>query len=151
MSYYNHGPDGQIIMICQICKTKHHDEPKQVYVVDQEASRRSRKPTYRMATCKMCVCHDCLQLADDPIRAELAKRVMGQTIESRFNLEKALGGVADQLGLTMDRPKRHALQRVAACGCGVRAEIRCIHCDEASCHKCARVHRCDPKRQGEGG
>jgi hypothetical protein len=144
MSYYEHGEWGRIVMICQVCKTKCHESgPKEVFVQDPTTG------AYRKAKCPMCVCHDCVQLADDPLRAGLAPHMLGQTAAKPFNIEQALNDMKGALGLVFDPPKQHALPRSAACECGEPARSRCISCDEALCSRCVKGHKCQ-KKEGEG-
>lgn len=146
MSYYEHGPDGRIVMLCQVCGTScHADGPKQGYFVDRKATPKGGLPVYKKGTCPMCVCHDCIQLADDPVRAGLAPGIMGQTFSSPFNIEQAISGLQGQLGLIQEPERRRALPGSVACGCGAPARSRCISCDEAHCLGCQKVHECRGK------
>lgn len=143
MSFYKHDGFGQIVMICQVCKTKCHEAgPKEVFVRDEKTG------VFRKATCPMCVCHDCVQLADDPIRAGLAPQILGQTTAKPFNIEQALGEAREHLGLVFEPQKRHALPRSASCECGEPARSRCITCDEALCSRCVKDHKCQKEEGG---
>jgi hypothetical protein len=160
MSYFEQTSGGQLVMLCQVCKTKHHDEPKKVFIHEKDSD------SYREGVCRLCVCHDCIQLADDPVRKKLAPLIMGQTLGTDyrinttkdgkevtlehkgpglFSLEKAIkeSGV---LKLMPVDPPRHALPRASACGCGAEPRFRCVKCDEALCLKCQNTHVC----QGSG-
>jgi hypothetical protein len=157
MSYYEHGHGGQIIMICQVCGTKHHDEPKQVYVQDQKTK------VWRWAKCPLCCCHDCIQLAEDPIRRQLAPGIMGQTINAGerityttgknkeqkkfteklpglFDIQKAISQIPE-FGLQAPE-RRQALPHVAACGCGSEPSVKCVRCEEPLCGQCIKGHKC---------
>lgn len=149
MSYYQHGSEGQIVMICQVCNTRcHADGPKKGYFLNKEETEKQGRPVYFHATCPLCVCHDCVQLADDPVRAGLAPAILNQTMSNPFNLGQAIDGLANKLGLVPEPEKRHALPRSAACMCGEPARSRCISCDEALCGRCVKGHHC---RSEEGG
>lgn len=150
MPYYEHGPDGVIVMICQVCKTRcHADKPKPVEV---EIGRDAReRPIYRQGVCKRCVCHDCVQLADDPARRAIAPAILGQTTAAPFNLEQALKSIAGELGLGAPPAPEPRRLGVASCSCAATAKSRCISCDAPLCTKCLRKHRCASHGgQGEG-
>ena len=147
MPYYDHGPMGEIVMICQVCRTRcHKDQPKDVEV---EVGRDDLGRTvYRRGQCKKCVCHDCVQLADDPARRALAPALLNQTTAAPFNLEQALKSIVGELGLgvrpTPEPPPR--LHGPAPCACAAPARSRCISCDAPLCARCLKKHKCNLPR-----
>lgn len=157
MPFYEHGFGGRIVMLCQVCKSAcHPDGPKEVFVQDKETG------AFRKAMCPLCICHDCVQVNDDPVRRQLAPLILGQTMESGprivlerdggkhtenmpgpFSIEKAIAEM--RLGLVYEEPKKaHALPtpRSASCACAAVASARCISCSEAFCPRCLKAHEC---------
>lgn len=153
----------RIVMVCQVCGSSHHEDRKEVYIPDKQTGE------YRKAICPLCLCLDCVQLKDDPIRRQVRPMMMGQTLQSQYNLNvdefkpgqeptkrniqinapgplnvpealQLMGGI---LGLQQPTPKKiHRIGQVG-CGCGKNATSRCIACDAPLCMKCLRAHECE--------
>jgi hypothetical protein len=166
VSEFNRGSFGErISMTCQVCRgTCHGDVRKEVFVQDPATS------AYKKAVCPMCLCLDCVQKEDNPIRAQLRPRMMGQTLRSQYNLNvdefkpgeaptkrnihikapgpldvpAALKAMGDLLGLqSPESPPRHRLPQAVGCGCGKNATSKCISCEMPLCMKCLKSHDCD--------
>lgn len=165
MTEFDRGSFGErMVMVCQICGSNHHDGQKEVMVQDEQTGR------YRKAMCALCCCIDCVQLADDPIRKQIRPLMMGQTIQSTYNLNveerkpgqeatrrnivhkgpgpldirKVLNQMQGALGLQAPQaPPQHRIPQAVACGCGKNASSRCISCDVPLCVKCLKVHECE--------
>ena len=164
MTEFSRGSFGErVIMTCMCCQNSHHEAAKEVFVQDQQTG------AYKKAVCQLCVCLDCVQQHDDPIRKHLRPLVMGQTLQSQYNLNvdefkpgqeptkrrisikapgplnvrEAIKGMGDVLGLhAPEPPPQHHLPQTVACGCGKNATSRCISCNEALCVKCLKSHEC---------
>lgn len=163
----NSGSFGErIVMQCQICHNRHHDSAKEVYVQDPKTG------VYAKKICPLCMCLDCVQTSDDPIRAKIRPLMMGQTFKTEYNLtvdefDKAKGHTSPQvrnlnlqapgplnlkeaiaqigglMGLQSPQPPpRPAIGQAVACGCGKNASSKCIQCDVPLCMKCLKVHDC---------
>jgi hypothetical protein len=165
VSEFNRGSFGErISMTCQLCHgVCHGDTKKEVFVPDPATG------AYRKAVCPMCLCLDCVQREDNPIRAQLRPRMMGQTLQSQYNLTvdefkpggtptkrnlqinapgpldvpAALKAMSNLLGLQPPAPPRHNIPQAVACGCGKNATSRCISCNAPLCIKCLKSHDCD--------
>jgi hypothetical protein len=70
----------RIEMQCQVCVNPHHDGPKEVFVQDRQTGAYGKK------VCPLCMCLDCVQRFDDPIRTKIRPLMMGQTLQSQYNL-----------------------------------------------------------------
>lgn len=154
----------RIVMQCQVCSNPHHDTAKEVYVQDRQTGAYSKR------NCPLCMCLDCVQQFDDPIRAKVRPLMMGQTLQSQYNLTvdenvkgqaptkrqisiKAPGplnlpeilkqmGEAMGVGLQAPTPQpRHAIG--IACRCGKNAVSKCIACEKPLCMKCLKTHECE--------
>lgn len=152
----------RITMICNVCGNPHHADKKEVYKQDPKTG------AYRKMICPLCLCLDCVQLHDDPIRRQIRPLMMGQTLQSKYNLNvdefkpgqqptkrnieinapgplnvpEALKVMGDLLGLQPSAPQpRHNIGQ-AGCRCGKNAISRCIGCDEPLCMKCLKGHEC---------
>lgn len=154
----------RIVMQCQVCMNPHHGDKKEVFVQDPQTG------AYKKAICPLCMCLDCVQQFDDPIRQKVRPMMMGQTLQSQYNLtidehEKGkaptkrqlsikapgplnLPEVLKQMGEVMGvglqppaPPPKHNLGQ--ACGCGKNAVSRCISCEVPLCMKCLKVHECE--------
>lgn len=135
MSLYEMTPEGRAVLICQVCKNRCHSSgPKEVY-------QDSGGGNYRIMECPVCCCHECVQLADDPIRRKIAPRMLEQTRARPFSIEHAMKGLGEALGLRAPAPQRR-IGRKEYCSCGGTAKSRCISCDEPLCGKCLERHRC---------
>jgi hypothetical protein len=143
MNFFDHDPkSGGLVMVCQVCGGKcHSNGPVKVW-------KKNDAGMHQQFECKLCICSDCCQLADDPIRRQLAGMMLGQTREQPFNIGRAMQTVAQGLGLqpVPDRPK---LETNVACGCGDRAKTQCLDCDDLLCGKCVRTHACRGKNPGK--
>jgi hypothetical protein len=153
----------RLVMVCQICKGNHHDSNKEVFVKDPATG------AWKKAMCAICCCLDCVQLADDPIRMQLRPLMMGQTLESTYNLtvdehhpgqaptrrritskapgpldmKKTIQGMQGLLGLQPSAaPPVHKLPQTVSCDCGKNAASRCIACDVPLCMMCLKAHEC---------
>jgi hypothetical protein len=154
----------RIIMVCQACRSNHHEGQKEVLIQDD------RTGTYRKAVCPLCVCLDCVQTGDDPIRKHLRPLMMGQTLQTQYNLNvdefkpgqtptkrnihikapgqlnvpEALKAMGNLMGLEPPAPPpRHNIGQAVACGCGKNATSRCISCNVPLCVKCLKSHECE--------
>ncbi len=168
MGEFGRGSFGErVVMTCQICMNAHHEGQKEVYVEDKQTGAYARK------VCPLCMCLDCVQLHDDPIRAKIRPLMMGQTIQTQYNLNveerkpgeaptrrnihikapgplnvpAALKQMGDLLGFNApETPTQHALPQSVACEglrCRKNATSRCISCNEPLCVKCLKSHECD--------
>lgn len=150
----------RITMVCQVCGNGHHNDGKEVFKQDPKTG------AYRKLICPLCLCLDCIQLKDDPIRRQVRPLMMGQTLQSTYNLNvdehqpgqpptkrniqinapgplnvpEALKAMGNLLG--HQSAPQHRLGRVG-CGCGKNAASRCISCDVPLCMKCLKSHECD--------
>lgn len=155
----------KITMLCAVCNSPHHDSKKDVFVQDRQTG------AYKKSVCPLCMCLDCVQLYDDPIRSKIRPLMMGQTLQSQYNLNvdefkpgeaptkrnihikapgpldvpAALKAMGDLLGLGLQPPEtpRHRLPQAVGCGCGKNATSKCISCDEPLCMKCLKSHDCE--------
>lgn len=153
----------RMTMICQVCGSAHHEDKKEVYVADNQTG------SYKKAICPLCLCLDCVQLKDDPIRRQVRPMMMGQTLQSQYNLNvdefkpgeqptkrniqinapgplnvrDALQVMGGLLGLQQPAPApRHRLGQTG-CGCGKNAVSKCISCEAPLCMKCLKAHECE--------
>jgi hypothetical protein len=151
----------RMVMICAVCNNNHHDGGKEVFVPDATGVVRRMK-------CPLCCCLDCVQMADDPIRRQIRPLMMGQTLQSKYNLsveeykpgqaptrknieinapgplnlKDAMAQIGGMLGLQPSATAaRHNLGQ-AGCRCGKNAVSRCIGCEEPLCMKCLKGHEC---------
>ncbi len=164
MSEFSRGSFGErVVMTCQVCKQSHHEGQKPVYVKDKATG------AYTQRICPLCMCLDCVQLHDDPIRAKIRPLMMGQTLQSQYHLtvdecmpgEKptkrhilikapgpldvpaALKQMGNVLGLNApEPPPKHALPLTVLCGCRKNAVSKCISCEVPLCMKCLKSHDC---------
>lgn len=164
MTEFGRGSFGErIVMACQVCHNPHHGDKKEVWVQDPQTG------AYAQKVCPLCMCLDCVQQFDDPIRAKIRPLMMGQTLQTQYNLNveerkpgeaptrknihikgpgplnvpAALKQMGDLLGLRApEPPPRHHLPQAVACGCGKNATSRCISCDVPLCVKCLKAHDC---------
>lgn len=157
----------RIVMVCQLCGSPHHDQPKEVHVQDPKTGAWGRK------RCPLCVCLDCVQTHNDPVRQHLRPLMMGQTLNSQYNLDveefdkgkghtepvrkrltikapgplnvpEAIKAMGEFLGLAAPEPsKRHRIAQATACACGKNATSKCISCDVPLCMKCLKAHECE--------
>lgn len=167
MTEFGRGSFGErVIMTCIVCNNNHHDSAKEVYVQDPKTGAYARK------ICPLCMCLDCVQQHDDPIRQKVRPMMMGQTLQTNYNLEvdefkpgtagpvrkrieitgpgplniqKAIANMQGALGLqnSVPPPPQHRLQQATGCGCGKNATSRCISCDVPLCMKCLKAHECE--------
>jgi hypothetical protein len=153
-----------IIMQCQLCQNPHHDSPKKCFIQDRQTG------AYAEKVCPLCMCLDCVQKYDDPIRARVRPLMMGQTFQSQYNLTveenikgqaprtrniqhnapgplnlpevlKQIGGI---LGVGLQPASGQPRHNVGyACSCGKNAISKCIGCEKPLCMKCLKAHECD--------
>ncbi len=165
MTEFDRGSFGErVVMQCQVCNNPHHGEPKEVFVPDP------RTGAYAKKLCPLCMCLDCVQQFDDPIRSKVRPLMMGQTLQSecnltmeqhvpgegptkktfnlkgpgRLNLPELLKQMGDVMGIGLQptaAAPRHNL--AVACGCGKNATSKCIACEKPLCIKCLKAHGCD--------
>ena len=64
----------RVVMTCQVCMNGHHEGQKEVYVEDPRTGAYARK------ICPLCMCLDCVQTHDDPIRRQIRPLMKGQTL-----------------------------------------------------------------------
>jgi hypothetical protein len=153
----------RITMICAVCSSAHHDSSKEVYVHDAQTG------AYRKAICPLCVCLDCCQLHNDPIRSKIRPLMMGQTLAQQYhltvdehlpgqparkrnitikapgplNVPEAIKAMGDLMGLQgPEAPPRHNLQQSVPCNCSKNAVSKCIACEMPLCIKCLKTHDC---------
>lgn len=166
MSEFSRGSFGErVVMTCQVCMNPHHDSAKEVFVQDKQTGAYAKK------ICPLCMCLDCVQLHDDPIRSKIRPLMMGQTLQTSYNLNvdehmpgkeptkrnisikapgplnvpAALKQMGDLMGLGLQGPKQpqHNLPQTVACiGCRKNASCRCVSCNEPLCVKCLKSHDC---------
>lgn len=164
MSEFGRGSFGErVVMTCQVCMNAHHESAKEVFVQDK------RTGAYAKKVCPLCMCLDCVQLHDDPIRSKIRPLMMGQTLQSTYNLTvdehmpgkvptrrnihikapgplnvpEALKQMGDVIGLgAPEAAPQHALPHTVPCGCGKNATSRCISCNDPLCVKCLKAHEC---------
>jgi hypothetical protein len=164
MNEFGRGSFGErVVMTCQVCMNAHHEGQKMVYVQDK------RTGAYAQKICPLCMCLDCVQLHDDPIRARIRPLMMGQTLQSQYhltvdeqipgqqprkrnisikapgplNVPDAIKQMGDVLGLQAPQPpEQHKLAQTVLCGCRKNAASRCISCDTPLCMKCLKSHDC---------
>ncbi len=138
MNEFGRGSFGErMIMTCQVCMNSHHDGQKEVFVQDPQSG------AYKKAICPLCICLDCVQQHDDPIRKQIRPLMMGQTLQSEYNLDlaehkpgeaptrrmlnikapgplnvhEAIKKMGDVLGLqSPEAPPQHRLPQAAGCG-----------------------------------
>lgn len=136
------------MMICQLCKTRcHADGPKQVHIQDSGSGQ------LRQAQCPACICHDCVQISDDPVRRQIAPLVLGQTVDGGggrpglFSIQDAISKIDPRLALKPIDPDRRRLES-RLCWCGSPGRTRCIACSVPICSACedGNVHHCSPER-----
>jgi hypothetical protein len=168
MTEFGRGSFGErVVMTCQVCMNPHHEGQKEVFVQDRQTG------AYKKAICPLCMCLDCVQTHDDPIRAKVRPLMMGQTLQSQYNLtidefDKAKGHTAPvrrQLSIKAPGPlnmqevlaqmggllglqppasaPKHNIGQAIACGCGKNATSKCIACELPLCMKCLKSHDCD--------
>jgi hypothetical protein len=168
MTEFSRGSFGEtIVMQCQVCMNPHHDGPKEVLVQDQRTSAYAKK------LCPLCMCLDCVQKFDDPIRTQVRPLMMGQTLRSQYNLtieefDKRKGHTApvsrqlqingpgplnlqdllkqmgDVMGVGLQQPQPQRQHKLGiACPCGKNAVSKCINCEKPLCMKCLKIHECD--------
>jgi UDP-N-acetylmuramyl tripeptide synthase len=161
---FSRGSFGErVVMTCQVCMNSHHEGRKEVFVQDPKTGAYAKK------ICPLCMCLDCVQLHDDPIRRQIRPLMMGQTLQSTYNLNvdhhepgqqptkrnihikapgplnvsDAMKAIGDLLGLQAPgQQARHALPQAVGCGCGKNATSRCISCEAPLCMKCLKNHEC---------
>jgi hypothetical protein len=159
-----HGSFGErVVMTCMVCGNGHHDGQKEVYVQDAQTGAYARK------LCPLCMCLDCVQIHDDPIRRQIRPLMMGQTLAQQYhltvdehlpgqparrrnitikapgplNVPEAIRQMGDLMGLQgPEAPPRHNLQQSVACGCRKNAVSKCIACEMPLCIKCLKTHDC---------
>ena len=153
-----------IVMQCQVCGNPHHDTAKEVLIQDRQTGAYARK------VCPLCMCLDCVQKFDDPIRAKVRPLMMGQTLQSQYNLTvdenvkgqaptkrqiqvnapgplnlpEILKQMGEAMGVGLQGPPqqpRHAIG--IACRCGKNAVSKCIACEKPLCMKCLKAHECE--------
>lgn len=164
MSEFGRGSFGErIVMQCQICQNPHHEDQKECFVQDPKTG------AYKKAVCPLCMCLDCVQMKDDPIRAKVRPLMMGQTLQSEYNLtvdenkpgekptkrrisfkapgplnmKEVIGQMGGLLGLQPPTAPPPPRQVGYACGCGKNATSKCISCEVPLCIKCLRNHECE--------
>lgn len=166
MTEFDRGSFGErMTMVCAVCGSNHHGNNAEVFVRDQKTG------VVRRARCPLCCCLDCVQLSSDPIRTQLRPLIMGQTLQSQYNLEveelkKGMAGPVKRMlnikapgplnlqdamssiqGLLGLQPaassKRHRIGQATGCGCGKNAVSKCIACDVPLCMKCLKSHDCE--------
>jgi hypothetical protein len=164
VSEFSRGSFGErVTMVCAVCQNNHHEPNREVFVRDQSG-------VVRRGRCPICCCLDCVQTADDPIRTQLRPLIMGQTLQSQYNLEAEefdkrkghTGPVRRKIemrgpgplnlrdamreiqGLLGVQPTTEPTRRIGTtgCGCGNAATSRCIDCDLPLCGKCLGKHKC---------
>lgn len=152
----------RVVMTCQVCMNGHHEGQKEVYVEDPRTGAYARK------ICPLCMCLDCVQTHDDPIRRQIRPLMMGQTLAQQYhltvdehlpgqaprkrnitikapgplNVPDAIRKMGDVLGLQPSTPSGQHKLGQTACGCSKNAVSRCIGCDEPLCMKCLKAHDC---------
>lgn len=164
MTEFDRGSFGErVIMTCQVCMNQHHDSAKEVFVQDRQTGAYAKK------ICPLCMCLDCVQLHDDPIRSKIRPLMMGQTLQTSYNLNvdehlpgkeptkrniriqgpgplnvpAALKQMGDLMGLSgPEQAPTHALPQSVGCSCGKNASSRCISCNAPLCIKCLKAHDC---------
>src|SRR4029077_8259046 len=120
--------------------------------------------------CPLCMCLDCVQQFDDPIRQKTRPLRRGQRIHPQYNrtvdefkpgdkeptkrrltinapgplnMKQAVKEMGNLLGLQPpEPPKQHRLPQAVACRCAKNATSRCISCDVPLCVKCLKAHEC---------
>lgn len=154
----------RIVMQCQVCGNPHHDSAKEVFVNDP------RSGAYAKKVCPLCMCLDCVQHFDDPIRAKVRPLMMGQTLQSQYNLTvderkpgeaptkrqlsikgpgplnlpEMLKQMSDVMGVGLQAPTPPTRHNIGiGCACGKNAVSKCISCEKPLCMKCLKVHDCD--------
>ena len=165
MTEFGRGSFGEaIVMTCQVCMNPHHEGPKEVFVPNPATGAYAKK------VCPLCMCLDCVQKFDDPIRAKVRPLMMGQTLQSNYNitmeqfdtkkgdtapvkrqiqhsgpgplnLQNVLQQMGEVFGVGLQQPATPRLG-VHGCGCGKNAVSRCITCERPLCMKCLKTHEC---------
>jgi len=163
MKDYEIGPEGQIVMLCQVCGSRCHAEgAKEGLFVDRKATEESGSPVYKRGRCPMCCCHDCVQVSDDPVRAHLKPLVLGQTTDAGvhklkdekystkfpapgpLNIADAMKDIQGLLG-NSEPQKPQTLPAPLQCRCGEPAVSRCLCCEDPFCARCLELHRSGEK------
>lgn len=166
MTEFGRGSFGESIsMTCQVCMNPHHDRAQEVLVQDKQTGAYAKK------ICPLCMCLDCVQKFDDPIRAKVRPMMMGQTLQTSYNLnveefDKKKGHTApvkrqiqhtgpgplnlqhmlkqmgEVMGVGLQAPQQQHKLGVG-CSCGKNAVSKCINCETPLCMKCLKEHECE--------